>query len=99
MLGITYEEVAFGKLSKLQLKTIANSVAFESIKSQLKNHTKVKNITFKIFAIQPYLKSDIFLSKESILLTTLKSHCFIGIQGNFKKMYQNNLCCPLNCDT
>ena len=85
MLGITYEEVSSGKLSKLQLKTTANSVAFESLMSQLKNHTKVKHITYKTFAMQPYLKSDLFLSKESILLTALRSHCLRGIKEKFQK--------------
>ena len=32
-------------------------------------------------------------------MTALRSHCLRGIKGNFKKMYQNNLYCPLKCNT
>ena len=99
MLGITYEEVVFGQISKMQLKTIANTVAFQSLLVKLENHTKMKHIDYTTLSMQPYLKCEIFSSKEAILLTSLRSHCLRGIKGNFKKMYQNNLYCPLKCDT
>ena len=83
----------------MQLKTIANTVAFQSLLVKLKKHTKVKHIDYTTLSMQPYLKCEIFSSKEAILLTSLRSHCLRGIKGNFKKMYQNNLYCPLKCDT
>ena len=33
------------------------------------------------------------------MLTALRSHCLRGIKVNFKKMYKQNVNCPLNCDT
>ena len=91
MVGITYEEVVFGQISKMQLKlkTIANTGAFQSLLVKLKKHTKVKYIDYTTLSMQPYLKCEIFSLKEAILLTSLRSHCLRGIKGNVKKMYQD----------
>ena len=99
MLGMSYEEATSTNMTKKMLKTHATSVAFEKLITIQKSHTKVTNIHYEAFEIQPYLKSHLFSSKEANMLTAMRSHCVRGVKANFSKFYKNQLDCPLKCDT
>ena len=74
-------------------------MAFTQLKELLKSHNKVKHIQYDNLEIQPYLKSNLFTSKEACMLTALRSQCVRGIKCNFKKMYNNCVQCPLKCES
>ena len=98
MLGVRYEQSSLKAMSKKELKTIANNVAFKDLKELLNSHNKVKEIKYDDFELQPYLKTELVTSKEINMLTALRSHCVREIRCNFKKMYNNCVQCPLKCD-
>ena len=97
MLGISYEEATQG--TKKELKITANIVAFNVLKDMLKTHSKVKQIQYEVFEIQPYLKTNLITIKETNMLTALRSKCIRGIKCNFKKMFKQCVECPLKCET
>ena len=86
-------------MTNKELKINANNVAFTQLKEILQYHNKVKNIQYEALEIQPHLKSNIFSSKETNMLTALRSQFVRGIQCNFKKMYNNCVQCPLRCES
>ena len=73
MLGIPYDETSLESMSKKKLKITANSAAFTQLKELQKSHNKVKHIQYDTLEIQPYLKSNLFTSKEACMLTALRS--------------------------
>ena len=100
---MSYEEVTSSAMSKLQLKKklkkIAQSVAFKYLQEKLSTHTKVRNITYLKLELQDYLKTSNLSNEEIYTLAAFRSQCVRGIRNNFKKMYGNQINCPLNCNT
>ena len=47
---------------------------------------------------QPYLKSGLFSTKETHMLTALRSHCVREIRANFSRLYRDHIHCPLQCN-
>ena len=99
VLGVTYEEVISGNMTKKKLKEIVQDVAFRQLLELQKSHIKIKHITYDTLQLQSYLASEILTQKDREMLTLLRSQCVRGIRKNFSKMYKNNLSCPLNCET
>ena len=95
--GITHEQVAAGDVSKKYLKEVARAVAFSQMKDVLSKSTKAKNIQYKTFEMQMYLKSEVLTNDEVSILAGLRSNCIRGIKTDFKKMHGKCLHCPLNC--
>ena len=59
-------------------------------------HSKVKHIECKTLVPQTYLKSRLFNTESRRVLYALKTRTVEGIKGDFKNMYQEQLC-PLGC--
>ena len=59
-------------------------------------HTKIKNINYNEYKIQPYLENNLFTNEERNLLYALRSKCHPAKQ-NFKKMNRDNLLCSFGC--
>ena len=101
--NMSYEDVTSSAMSKLQLKKklkkIAQSVAFKYLQEKLSTHTKVRNITYLKLELQDYLKTSTLSNEEIYTLAAFRSQCVRGIRNNFKKMYGNQINCPLNCNT
>ena len=47
----------------------------------------------------PGLLINSISSEEMYTLAAFRSQCARGIRNNFKKMYGNNIICPLQCNT
>ena len=99
-LDITYTQIQNSdKVTiKASLKKNATIAAFNSLKSKLVKHKKVKHIHYESLKIQPYLRSNILHTKEKETLTALRSKCVRNVRINFTKMFKNRLECPLQCD-
>ena len=99
-LNITYTQIQNSdKMAlKASLKKNATNVAFNSLKSKLMKHKKVKHIKYESLKIQPYLRSNILHTKEKETLTALRSKCVRNVRFNFTKNFKNRLECPLQCD-
>ena len=99
-LNITYTQIQNSDkvTMKASLKKNATFVAFNSLKSKLMKHKKVKHIHFESLKIQPYLRSNILHAKEKETLTALRSKCVRNVRINFTKMFKNRLECPLQCE-
>ena len=61
------------------------------------SHSRLCLLPASTFQNQPYLRSCMFSNEEVSDLSSLRSHTLRTIRCNFKKLYQNNLNCPLNC--
>jgi hypothetical protein len=83
---------------KNQMKSLINKAAFKYFLSVKENHTKLNNVTYKKFQLQPYLASKNISNEEKQLLYKLRSKCHDS-KTNFKKMHKNNLQCVFGCST
>ena len=76
------------------------NAAFEYLKNELDTKEKVKNIVYKKFKLQNYLKSHTFSNYEVEILSKLRSRN-IDVKSNFKtKFTKNNMnleCSLENC--
>ena len=98
MLGMSYEEATSSNMSKKILKAHATSVAFEKLVAVQNTHIKVNDIQYGVLGIQPYLKSELFSTKETHMLTALRSHCVREIRANFSRLYRDQIHCQLQCN-
>ena len=73
--------------------------AFKDLLNKQKEHSKVRNIKYDDFVIQPYLTSELFQPKIAKIVTAIRSKCVRGIKENFPKQYKYNMKCPLQSDT
>ena len=68
--------------------------AFKEITEKKNSLSKVKEVKYQVFAIQPYLKSAEFNNKERNLLYSLRSRMY-SAKTNFRKLYSFNLKCHI----
>ena len=73
-----------------------NKAAFEHFISVKETHSKLNDIEYKEFWIQPYLTSQKLSNQEKQLLYKLGSTCNES-KMNFKKINRNNLQCVFGC--
>ena len=87
-LNITYTQIQNSdKVAiKASPKKNATFMAFNSLKSKLMKHKKVKHIHFESLKIQPYLRSNILHAKEKETITALRSKCVRNVRINFTKV-------------
>ena len=97
-----FDEDKFTSLSRFQLKThIRNKIqklVFDDMKLKQGTHSKIRDIQYSQFKIQPYLKSHIFTQEMAGLLFSLRSSMTRNIKQNFSSSYQNNLKCKMICN-
>jgi hypothetical protein len=101
-LNLTYEQVTSSQISKIQLKKLlrqyATNAAFKELTKKLEKHTKVKDIKYERLEMQQYLKSENLTSEETHVLAAVRSKCVRNVKMNFRKMYKDNVNCPLECN-
>ena len=59
--------------------------------------SKMKDLVYKDFKIQPYMNTNTFSTHEINLLFSLRSKCYPA-KMNFKKLHRGDLNCSLKCD-
>ena len=68
---------------KNHVRKCVRSAAFSALKDVQSSHTKVKNISYPKFSLQPYLASDTFSSEESSLLFNMRADTVNGFKMCF----------------
>ena len=92
-----FDEEKIVSMSKLQLKTHIKKkleqVVFNDLKLKQMSHSKIRDIKYMQFKIQPYLKSHTINQEMAGLLFTLRSCMAKNIKQNFSSIYKQNLGC------
>ena len=101
IIGLEYDEALFCLKTKSELKAIIKKkirdAAFEELKLVQEQHTKVKDITYKEFKIQPYMVSNKFSTSMVKVLFDMRSSMTRNIKNNFPSIFRSNMRCQLNC--
>ena len=80
---------------KKWVKVRIQKAAFEFLLNEKEKQSKIKNISYKKFEMQKYLKSKLFSNEEIELLNKLRAK-MIDVKVNFSSMYKNNLKCSID---
>ena len=98
---LTYNEDIIIMSGKEQFKKMINTnlkrAAFKVLLAKQQGHSKVRDIKYEKFEVQPYLTSREFSNDDASLLAALRSHTVRGIRCNIKTLYRNKTQCPLKC--
>ena len=101
IIGLEYDEAFFCLKTKSELKEIIKKkirdAAFEELKLLQIKHTKVKDIKYNDFKIQPYMVSNKFSTSMVKVLFDMRSSMTKNIKNNFPSMFRSNMRCQLNC--
>ena len=81
---------------KIKIKSLINKAAFKYFQSVKETHSKLNDITYKKFQLQPYLSSQKLNNLNKELLYKLRSKCHES-KMNFRKLHRNNLNCVFGC--
>ena len=88
-------------MSKIQFKTHIKKLLNQQILSDLKvlqnTHSKVRDIKYPHFRIQPYLKSHTFTNEMASILLNMRSSMTRNFKSNFTSIHRDNLNCQLKC--
>ena len=102
MIGEVFDEEAIilkNKTTfKAHIKIKINEAAFQELKTIQSTHTKVKEIIYEQFKIQPYMKSNIFTNRMVEVLFSLRSSMTRNLKSNFSSIFKGNMRCRLNCE-
>lgn len=82
---------------RTRIKKLVSAAAFKYFLNEKSKHSKLDNVNYTRFKIQPYLVHKNFNNEEKNLLYSLKSRCYPA-KINFKKMFQHNLKCRFGCN-
>ena len=82
---------------KNHVRKFVRSAAFSTLKDVQSSHTKVKNISYPKFSLQPYLASDTFSSEESSLLFNMRADTVNAFKMCFPSAHRNDNLCKLGC--
>ena len=85
------------EIYRSKIKKLIRKAAFEELTVKKNSLTKVKDIKYEAFAIQPYLKSTDFNTEERNLLYSLRSRIYPA-KINFRKLHSLNLKCIHGCN-
>ena len=80
-----------------KIKKLIRKAAFKEMIEKKNSLSKIKDIKYKAFAIQSYLKSKNFNCQERNLLYSLRSRMY-DAKNNFRKLHLNNLKCYHGCN-
>ena len=100
-IGETMSEQTIQTTSKQIYKNLINykvtQAAFTEFLREKEKFSKLKEVQYSDFQIQPYLNCKLFNKKERQMLLNLRSRCY-PVKNNFKKLYKNKFKCTLGCD-
>ena len=80
---------------KKNIENKARKRVFEDLNKIKESHSKVKNIHYKTFESQEYMKSSSLTNNEISLLFAMRSRTMRSVINNFG----NNVNCSLGCST
>ena len=99
MIGAKYDENILLGYSKAQFKAFIkkhiNEASFKYLKSLQIKHTKVQNIVYKEYTLQPYISDSKLSNKMVSVLFSMRSSMTRGIRKNFSSMYFGKTTCQL----
>ena len=81
---------------KKEIHEKVKNAAFRELMKLKETHSKLDDVNYTDFAIQPYLKNKMFSKDECKLLYLLRSKCHSSKQ-NFRRMYKNDTRCTFQC--
>lgn len=79
-----------------KIKDLIRRAAFKELTEMKNSKSKIKDLVYDTFSIQPYLKCSKFNRQERNLLYSLRARMHPA-KNNFRKMYSQNLKCSLGC--
>ena len=82
---------------KTHIKRKVIEAAFRDLKNTQRTHSKVKDIVYEKFEIQPYMKSKLFTNSMVNVLFNLRSCMTKNFKSNFPSIFRGNMKCRLNC--
>jgi hypothetical protein len=101
MVGLNPTDGEICSKSKSQFKNIVKlsikSAAFSALKKLQSSHTKIRNIRYSKFEIQPYLQSSQLSEEEISMLFNMRADTVNGFKSCFSSLYRNNPGCKLSC--
>ena len=86
------------QFKSLVRKSVMSAVVFNSLKTVQLTHTKVRNIMYPNFELQPYLQSNLIDSEEITLLLNMRADTINGYKMCFSSVNQDDTQCQLNCN-
>ena len=84
------------EIYRKKIKGLVRKAAFRELLEKKNQLSKIRDLKYETFEIQPYLKSKDFNSSERNLLYSLRSRMHPA-KTNFRKMHSNNLECSQGC--
>ena len=102
LVNIPFSEEKFYQMSKSEFRILIHKkitqAAFSEFTSLQAQHSKVRDIPYKAFSLQTYLKCPDFSKIDCDLLMALRSHSVKGIKANFSSINKEDMSCPLQCE-
>ena len=83
---------------KQKMKALIQKAAFQYFLEQQNKHSKLNQINYSQFKIQPYLIEGMFNKEERKLMVSLRSKCH-SAKLNFQKLYKGDLKCSFGCNS
>ena len=74
-----------------------NQAIFNSLTILQNTHSKVRDIKYTQFKIQPYLKSHTFTNNMASVLFNLRSSMTKTIKSNFSSINRGDMSCKMKC--
>jgi hypothetical protein len=81
-----------------KINELIKIAAFKELTEMKNSKSKIKDVNYETFSIQPYLKCSKFNNCERKLLYSLRSRMHPA-KNNFKKLHSPNLKCSLGCNS
>ena len=101
VIGQDFNEEYIKSESKSQFKSHIKKKIREAALKELKliqnTHTKVRDIKYETFKVQPYLNSHMFTNNMVQVLFNMRSSMTKNIKSNFSSLYGSNQRCRMNC--
>ena len=80
------------KLEKYDLEKKTKIAALSSLKRLQTKHSKVQDIKYTHFEVQPYMKIPDMNSEDISFMFALRTRCVRNIRSDFSEMFPNILC-------
>ena len=99
LVGLSLSEEEITMMSKYQMKTEVKkkvkTAAFEYLKTTKESKSKMENLNYYTFTIQPYLSTPSLTADQTSLLLALRTRTVRGIRSDFGEMFPTKQC-PLD---
>ena len=82
---------------KAHIKNKIKEAVFTKLKDTKKTHSKIRDITYDQFKIQPYLNSFSLTTEMTKILFNMRSAMTRNFKCNFSSMFKGDLRCSLKC--